>query len=236
MSYTLCSQKIVLPLPDDIKNIYSNGKHERHEDSASFDGRVRSFPHEEGNWATSIYACYDCDDDNFIHLKQELFKCLYPHEFKVMEDYHVSLSRTVTVRHHWIEDISKMLTKKFSNIKGCCCEVDNVDILVNDEKTRSFLVLTVCSANDVLEQYVSVVDECFEEYKLQKYYQPPKFHVSIGWCLGDVTEKISSKTYKKLKDVLNVGLQESSDLKYFFIDELNMKTGNKKFVFKLDSD
>ena len=36
---------------------------------------------------------------------------------------------------------------------------------------RSFLALEVTTGDNTLERYVKVVDKCFEEYKLEMYYQ-----------------------------------------------------------------
>lgn len=134
---------------------------------------------------------------------------------------------------------------------------------------RSFLVLQVTAVNNILESYVASVDECFEQYNLETYYQvahslnllctfyykyiiaglqypsnvnialfcvnicakrlfvlwhfflpflvvlihslsteffscdiwfqPPLFHISIAWCLDDVTELVTPKMKQKLK-------------------------------------
>jgi hypothetical protein len=37
--------------------------------------------------------------------------------------------------------------------------------------SRTFLSLTVSTPGDILQEYTQAVDECFEEYKLQKYYE-----------------------------------------------------------------
>jgi len=54
--------------------------------------------------------------DEFDELQSELFKCLRPLEFQPMDDYHVSLSRTVVVRHHWIKDLKDSLQEKFGSL------------------------------------------------------------------------------------------------------------------------
>ncbi|XP_060553325.1 U6 snRNA phosphodiesterase 1-like [Ruditapes philippinarum] len=227
--------KKALPVPEDIRGLFNDTGSERKvsNDPKHHDGRLRSFPHEEGNWATLVFAQYV--DDDFLRMQQELFLCLRPLEFQPLADYHISFSRTVTIRHHWIQDICDSLAKEFSQLEGCCCEIDGVQVLTNDEKTRSFLVLSVSPADDLLHDYISVIDTCFEQYKLQEYYKPPHFHVSIGWCLGDVTDSVTGKCNKKLKEIVERILQECSDLKYFYIDKLLMKTGNKQFVFQLDT-
>lgn len=42
-----------LPLPDSIKTLFSSGK-KREDNPEVHEGRIRSFEHLEGNWATHI--------------------------------------------------------------------------------------------------------------------------------------------------------------------------------------
>ncbi|KAH3768350.1 hypothetical protein DPMN_169562 [Dreissena polymorpha] len=60
----------------------------------------------------------------------------------------------------------EMLRTSFAEQPSSCCEVCGLAVLSNDEKTRSFLTLTVSCADDVLESYTSAVDKCFKEYNL----------------------------------------------------------------------
>lgn len=112
-------------------------------------------------------------------------------------------------------------------------EIEGVKVYTNDEKTRSFLALNVTSGSDVLQQYVAVVDDSFKEYKLQQYYQPPSFHISIGWCLGDITSQVDQNAKTKLKETLDRCLKEEPELQFFFVDTVRCKTGNKEFRFSL---
>lgn len=43
----------ILPLPDSIKTLFSSGK-KREDNPEVHEGRIRSFEHLEGNWATHI--------------------------------------------------------------------------------------------------------------------------------------------------------------------------------------
>ncbi|KAH3768492.1 hypothetical protein DPMN_169705 [Dreissena polymorpha] len=221
-----------LPLPAEVAGLFIDRSVQSKDNPAEHSGRLRSFKHEEGNWATLVYALYSgCEEDHFARLQSELFRCLRPLEFQPMEDYHMSLSRTVTLRHHWIEDMREMLRTSFAEQPSSCCEVCGLAVLSNDEKTRSFLTLTVSCADDVLESYTSAVDKCFKEYNLPPYYKPPLFHISIGWCLGDVTNLVSMQTKHRMQDILNTALSEDEELQYFRVDTVSMKAGNKLFTF-----
>eukprot|EP00105_Crassostrea_gigas_P041948 XP_019926096.1 PREDICTED: U6 snRNA phosphodiesterase isoform X2 [Crassostrea gigas] len=202
-----------LPLPDSIKTLFSSGK--KPEDNPEVhEGIIRSFEHLEGNWATHIGVSYD-PDERMIELIDELLKCLRPLEFKPMKDLHLSLSRTVAIRHHWIQPLTDRLRRRFKLLP------------------KTFLSLTVSAPGDILQQYTKAVDECFEEYKLPKYYENPSFHISIGWCLKDVIPQISEETLNKLQDLVDNAMEEYPELRLFPVEEAICKSGNKQFPLPL---
>lgn len=55
----------------------------------------------------------DDPDERMMELIDELLKCLRPLEFKPMKDLHLSLSRTVAIRHHWIQPLTDRLQRRF---------------------------------------------------------------------------------------------------------------------------
>ncbi|XP_048731028.2 U6 snRNA phosphodiesterase 1-like [Ostrea edulis] len=223
-----------LPLPDTIKSLFSN-EHKHLDNSENHEGRTRSFEHLEGNWATHINVPYN-PDERMIELIEELLMCLRPFDFKPMKELHLSLSRTVAIRHHWIKPLTESLQNRFKLLPRTCCEISSVKLYTNDEKTRTFLSLTVSTPGDILHEYTQAVDECFEEYKLQKYYENPSYHMSIGWCLCDVIQQISRETLNTLQETLDSTLKEHIGLKLFAIEEAICKTGNKQFSLQLSKD
>lgn len=50
----LLSQR--LPVPDSVLHMFPGTKEGPEDDSAKYGGRVRTFPHERGNWATHVYV------------------------------------------------------------------------------------------------------------------------------------------------------------------------------------
>ncbi|XP_065517439.1 U6 snRNA phosphodiesterase 1 isoform X1 [Lathamus discolor] len=92
-----------LPLPADLP-----GDPEPEEavtdDSSRHGGRVRSFPHERGNWATHVYLPYRVREE-FLELLELLVYRARSHvpSLSAMEEFHLSLSQCVVLRYHWIQ-------------------------------------------------------------------------------------------------------------------------------------
>lgn len=107
------------------------------DDSLEHDGRTRNFPHERGNWATYVYIqckfkLYAIQKNNqftinmssfvqgpsidlIIELQNELINvinstnALESIKFHAIEDFHISLTRTVVLRHHWIDEFVRSI-------------------------------------------------------------------------------------------------------------------------------
>ena len=47
--------RIKLPVPDAVKDMYKDDLTLQVDDSASHGGRIRTFAHERGNWASFVY-------------------------------------------------------------------------------------------------------------------------------------------------------------------------------------
>ncbi|XP_050398095.1 U6 snRNA phosphodiesterase 1 isoform X1 [Patella vulgata] len=224
-------KKNLLPLPDSIQTMFKDDK--RHDDDNSqHGGRIRSFQHVAGNWATYVYIPFPSDErfDDFV---QELMTCLQDLKFEKMSDYHVSLSRTVTIRHHWIESLTQSLKIKLMNFNRFICSTANFKFYTNDERTRTFLSLQVSDLGEKLKQLTCIVDESFQEFNLDKYYKNPSYHISIGWCLGDVLNKITDSKQSEIQDMLSKFIVENEDLSYIDVHEIKCKTGNKVFTYHM---
>ena len=65
----------------------------------------------------------------------------------ISDDFHVSLSRTVVVPHHFIEPLVESLRSKFANINKFVVSFSSQDLrfYVNDVKSRSFIGFEVFS-------------------------------------------------------------------------------------------
>ncbi|CAH8855057.1 unnamed protein product [Trichobilharzia szidati] len=164
------------------------------DDPAKHNFRTRSFPHETGNWATSIYiAC--------PHLISRLLKAidnpimqsdLVIDNFHFMDSLHLSLSKTWPIYFHWIENLICNLRSSVSTFEKFHITFDDVNILVNEEKTRSFVTLLASAESHVaLIPLLNSIDSCVTAFRGPEYYKDPKFHISFLWCIGNVREKYS---------------------------------------------
>ncbi|XP_067651135.1 U6 snRNA phosphodiesterase 1-like [Haliotis asinina] len=226
----------LLPLPSAIQKLYDDGTEKSHkEDSSKHGGRIRSFAHVEGNWATFVYIPVT-PDDRLLELFTSLLSCLRPLKFQLMSDHHVTLSRTVVIRHHWIESLRDTLKENLSSCEGCICDIVQPRLYTNDEKTRTFLSLEVLEEGNHLHDYVDVVNKCFKEFRLQSYYESPSFHISIAWCLGDVAADVSDQKLRHMKKMVQVFGRENPDLSVLKVQEIECKSGNKVFRFPLQQD
>lgn len=224
------SKETNLPLPDSIRTLFQ-GQQIHEDDPSKHDGKIRSFPHMEGNWATHLYIPYEADEE-FLDLINQLFLCLQPLEFQLMKEFHLSLSRTVYIRHHWIQLLTQSISNKLQPLSSCYCVLKCIKLYTNDEKTRTFLAVQIETNSDLLK-YTEAIDVSFKEFKLQPYYEEPSYHISIGWCLGDVVKQIKEDKMNKLEQILTDHLKTYPDMETFFASKIECKTGNKNYCFPL---
>ncbi|CAG0914503.1 unnamed protein product [Notodromas monacha] len=197
------------------------------------DGRLRSFPHEEGNWATHIYVPIDVSlvmDSLLQVLGEGQDLRTFP-----LSDLHISLSRTVSIRHHWIPDFEGRLRKVCDNSRKFAVSFSGVDVFVNDERTRTFLSLMVDCGFEQCSKLVGEVDDLFRSFDLPAFYSEQRFHASFAWCLGDRRDQLVNDVLPELiKHFSTASLAVENELSIpMDVPEIRMKAGNKLFRFPL---
>eukprot|EP00092_Neocalanus_flemingeri_P039732 GFUD01043270.1.p1 GENE.GFUD01043270.1~~GFUD01043270.1.p1 ORF type:complete len:295 (-),score=84.71 GFUD01043270.1:26-910(-) len=217
-----------IPLPASINAMFIEREREIvHDDPALHDGRIRAFGHEKNNWASYVYI--DLQDCELDEVKNFIVKEL---DLEPIDHHHLSVSRVVSVRHHWIDPFTKTLKENLEQGKAFPLSLDKLQVYANDDKTRTFVGLEATVGAKELQKLTASVDYCFSEYKLPPFYYPPSFHVSLGWCLGDMRPQIRAKLQKlelKLVDIL----EDDDDLGRVMVKNVHCKSGNKIFQFKL---
>jgi hypothetical protein len=122
------------------------------EDVIKHEGRSRSFPHVAGNWATYVFVPFETNASFgalVTHLTDELKACLTHSDSDMQGDtltpvmhlvpakeLHVSVSQTVTIRHHWIQPLINSLWKQLQSKSSFVCAFEGPRFYCNDEKTR----------------------------------------------------------------------------------------------------
>jgi len=195
-----------LPLPD----LDDGAEADRHR-KQTHQGRIRSFPHVEGQFATHVFFevpihtfahCIPCpgringDGQDALRNWQSVIRKMsasVPEIVDMMEGdapLHISLSRTVPITSMQISSLLSELRKAIQKIKkpqrlriG-----PHASVLVNDEKTRTFVTLSVREmegGQSSIQKCIDAVSKVFIRHGLPPYYDNPEIHVSVAWCLGE---------------------------------------------------
>ena len=128
------------------------------------------------------------------------------------------------------------------NLKPAECFLAGVKPYQNDEKTTSFLALTIAAGNNLLDRFVDLIDQrVCAFYNLPKYYTHRDYHMSIFWKVGPIDDQ-ADQMAKKLDDILDQNTAEQGnmffsapydDLLNFDIDEIVFKSGCKLMALPL---
>ncbi|KAJ8939036.1 hypothetical protein NQ318_012634 [Aromia moschata] len=229
-----CSKKLKrLPLPNYIIKDNEGSNHDHEDDPALHGGRIRTFSHERGNWATYVYIPFenhDCIRELIATMKNTIPDNI---GIKEADDFHISLTRTVILRHHWINEFVNSVKLATSSFKRFVILFDGLKIYCNEERTRTFIGLQIRTGHDSLVKIVEALDTCLGEFNLQPFYKDPSFHMSIAWCVGDFEEELKlllPQLSQHLHDLMDCHSQENW---YIYVEYLLCKTGNKYFQFYL---
>jgi len=240
------SKKARLPVPAQIQDMFREKDEPEKEDSrkrkqADHQDRIRTFPHARGNWATCLFAELKRPLlDDLAALQSRLHLAAKDETVKIQPELHLSLSRTVAFPLHWIELFLRKITKEIgSKIPNDIPLFWSPDlrVFVNDEKTRTFIGL--CVFNDAtLKRIVEIIDKEFAELKLPSFYDPPVFHVSLLWTLGDRQEdmaKLLPELNKVVAEAIEDGTLEQDGGYSQTVDRVVCKSGNKTFYVDCNS-
>ncbi|KAJ8248820.1 hypothetical protein GJAV_G00228100, partial [Gymnothorax javanicus] len=222
-----------LPLPGSVLEMFREAEDPSTEDSSLHGGRVRSFRHERGNWATYVYLPYS-PDEGFLELMGEMMQVVSACGLSLTwaEEFHVSLSQTVVLRHHWIQPFIRSLRARLTSIPRMVCFAEKMQVYTNEQNTRTFLGVEITTGHAQLLEVVRAVDQTMGEFSLSTFYKSPSFHISLAWCVGDVADQLRSECLQKLQATLD-SHEDGSFLLRLASEELRCKSGNKVFTFPL---
>ncbi|XP_034390339.1 U6 snRNA phosphodiesterase [Cyclopterus lumpus] len=219
-----------LPVPGCLLAMFPEDESSQTEESSLHGGRLRSFKHEQGNWATYVYLPYHPEDE-FGELLEELLSLAgaIGAVWTPQEEFHLSLSQTVVLRHHWIQPFNQSLRAGLVHCKRFVCLAGRLKVYCNAERTRTFLGMEVCTGHAQLLDLVQAVDRTMTEFRLETFYQDPSFHVSLAWCVGDLTGQMG-ECIQGMQSLID-DHEEGPFLLRLDCVELRCRTGNKTFHF-----
>lgn len=93
-------------------------------------------------------------------------------EMHFTDQLHASLTRTVVLKHHWIDSFVESLKDAVPKVKKFPIHMEKVNVYCNDDRTRTFVALSVAAEDCVpMKRIVDALDRCLDEFKLPPFYQ-----------------------------------------------------------------
>ena len=145
---------------------------------------------------------------------------------------HISLSRPFYLQQQsissFVEHVRKVLAPHSPT--PVTFDLSNPEILVNDEKTRSFLTIPaaqILSQNAPIIRMIRSIDIVMKRFGQSKYYEEAKIHTSIASVSGDVRDLLAGTLQRG-------GLEVGGDNRAtFMLDRVMLTFGTTKEHFIL---
>ncbi|PPR07102.1 hypothetical protein CVT24_010938 [Panaeolus cyanescens] len=158
-------------------------------------GRTRSTPHVEGQFAAHVYVTLSLATNS--RLKQLVQSILTDakkdvptiHETWQVDpsdkkpELHISLSRPIFLWANQREELRLAVKQLAKKNKPFVVSFATLSELTNDEKSRTFLAMEVGAGHHELNLISVSLGPSLRSIRQQEYYVNPRFHASIGWAL-----------------------------------------------------
>ena len=171
------------PLPDDESA-------PRAACAAGADGRIRQFAHVDGLFATHIYLPVHPDPSLAAALQRScsaLAAARGDVHTLAPTEYHVSLSRTVTLSRGQLDGFQDALRRALRGRAAARVPLTGSLVeLANDSRTRHFAALELAagtSGHASVSGLVDAVDAVLARYGLPVFYDERRLHFSVAWSL-----------------------------------------------------
>jgi hypothetical protein len=152
----------------------------------------RTVPHKRGHWAGHVLVPVTTTvgvpavEKSILAFQQALERNGHSGTLVKHSHLHLSLSKFFSLQLTFIDSFVNKLEHRIKAERATRLFVDRQGtILVNDEKTRSFLSWKV-KANTSLLRIVKHVDSVLADYDKPVYYDPPIFHISLASFAGNL--------------------------------------------------
>ncbi|KIK95804.1 hypothetical protein PAXRUDRAFT_11220 [Paxillus rubicundulus Ve08.2h10] len=173
-------------------------------------GRVRTIPHVEGQYATYIYVPLVLHPKDVLYtLLQDVLKfaeepvpSLYPigrqsdgqiaGSRAAQWELHISLSHPLFLRAHQREEFKRAIQQVASSLAPFDASFAAFSELTNDERTRTFLAVEVGAGHVELRRCLDLLSPTLRLLRQKEFYADPKFHASIAWALLEKTPSPSN--------------------------------------------
>lgn len=172
------------------------------DDPSKHQGRIRTQPHVEGQFASYIYVPVNIGVDGIRELSKIVKQALdtltrsEPLIHPMIKDFekcitdetrdcelHISLSRPVYLFHQQREMFKQSVKSMASSHATFSASFASFTAFENDEKTRAFVAMEIGAGHSELRKLVDHLTPTLRGLYQKEYYSEPRFHASIAWAL-----------------------------------------------------
>ncbi|OCH91131.1 hypothetical protein OBBRIDRAFT_729439 [Obba rivulosa] len=192
-------------------------------------GRVRTTPHVEGQFAAYVYVPLRLDrgtplsrllDDVFAFAKDQVPSL---HPIGVQEilastgvttgehELHISLTRPVYLRAHQREGFKNAVRAVARAHSTFTASFAAFAELTNDERTRTFLAVEIGAGHSELKAVSDALVPTLRSLRQKEFYSAPRFHASIAWAL--LADQAAVVTPPSLSTAAGIELDSSTPLR-----------------------
>ncbi|KAK7056623.1 poly(U)-specific 3'-to-5' RNA exonuclease [Paramarasmius palmivorus] len=172
------------------------------DDPAKHQGRLRSTPHVDGQWATHVYIPIIFERNSQTYrLLQQIFDTAKESVPQLQAlsgldteqspskhvELHISLSRPIFLRAYQREEFKRCIKQIAHSNAWFRASFSSLSVLTNDEKTRSFLALDIGGGHNELKALSDGLTPTLQMLRQKVYYSDPRYHSSIAWALLNPT-------------------------------------------------
>lgn len=158
----------------------------KRDDNETLPKWTRAFAHVDGNWPSHVSIAIECDDklrgacSRIIERAQQHITdadtVLVPivrsdDSDSSSSSVHLSVSRPFVLRFEQIQPFVDELRAALKWRRRFILSLAGATVLVNDERTRSFLALRVARGESDVLATVRCVDQCMRHFGLPVYYE-----------------------------------------------------------------
>ncbi|RPD65182.1 hypothetical protein L226DRAFT_543431 [Lentinus tigrinus ALCF2SS1-7] len=174
-------------------------------------GRRRTTPHVEGQFAAYVYVPVVITKNSklfellsrMISAAQQSVPTLHPIGLTEADiaspdgegpssvsdvddvEFHISLTRPTYLRAHQREEFKRAIRTAARTRVKFPASLSTVSELTNDERTRTFLTLEVGAGHESFKELSDSLTPALRSIRQKEFYEQPRFHISIAWALLD---------------------------------------------------
>lgn len=127
-------------------------------------------------YCLTIFFILGSINDSLLELQHTITKILKDFiglELNCFDKSHISLTRTVVLQHHWIDIFKTSIIEQLKDVRSKTIDLNSLMFYTNDEKTRTFIGISVILKSDMLylNDLVRRMNICLGDFNLPPYYE-----------------------------------------------------------------